>query len=255
MSGGAEAKTLPARILVVEDQETIREVARTILAAAGHEVAVAANGAEAVAAARRAGFDLILMDVYMPVMDGLMAAREIRALEGLYSKVPIIAISGNMQSLAAAGMNDHISKPFRKADLLRKVDAWLGRSATHLPAKSETMAFKEACDLMGRPWALQGLAKLGAQIDEMFGVDVGVSRGDARLAGQAHALVSLAAILGFSALSELCSALEEACRNGLDVRLPFERAKAAASEARKAAAALIADLQGGNSQAPIDRRD
>jgi HPt (histidine-containing phosphotransfer) domain-containing protein len=60
------------------------------------------------------------------------------------------------------------------------------------------------------------------------------------IADQAHALVSLAAILGFSKLSQLCSALEEACRSDHDVRLPFKQAKASASHARKVAAGLIA---------------
>ena len=83
-------------------------------------MAVAVNGAEAVAAVSDADFDLILMDVHMPVMDGLTAARKIRALEGPRSKIPIIAISGDEQSLVAAGMNDHICKPFRKAELLAR---------------------------------------------------------------------------------------------------------------------------------------
>lgn len=241
----------PARILVVEDQDSIREFTRAVLAGAGHEVAVAINGAEAVAAVRDTGFDLILMDVYMPIMDGMTAARKIRALKGPRSVVPIIAISGDVQSLAITGMNDHICKPFRKADLLFKVESWIKGKSSPLPAclpsQLKETAFGEACELMGWPWAIRGLTKLKLQIDEAFGVDSGVARNDGQLASQAHALVSLAAILGFSTLSELCGTLEEACRTGHDVQLPFERAKAAASEARKIALGLIADLQGGHS--------
>jgi DNA-binding response OmpR family regulator len=210
----------PARILVVEDQDSIRELARKVLAGAGYEVTVAVNGAEAVAAVCDAGFDLILMDVYMPVMNGLTAT---------------------------TGMNDHICKPFRKKELLLKVEAWLQGDMTapsaDLPGKSEGAAFDEACELMGRPWAVRGLTRLKGQIDEAFGADSGVVQNDKQLADRAHALVSLAALLGFSALSELCSTLEEACRGGHDVQLPFERAKAAAAEARKTATGLIADLE------------
>lgn len=241
--GARSRATAPARILVVEDQDTIRELARAVLAGAGYEVTVAANGAEAVAAVCDANFDLILMDVYMPVMDGLAAARKIRTLGGPRSEIPIIATSGDAQSLASTGINDHISKPFRKKELLLKIETWLQGELVAPPEKSEGTAFGEACELMGRPWALRGLTKLKEQIDEAFETDCGVAPNLGQMADQAHALVSLAAILGFSALSELCSTLEEACRSGSDVQLPFERAKAAAVETRKAAIGLIAELQ------------
>jgi HPt (histidine-containing phosphotransfer) domain-containing protein len=102
-------------------------------------------------------------------------------------------------------------------------------------------AFQEMCDLMGRPWALRGLIKLTAQIDEAFGAAPAV-RDDRQLVGQAHALLSLAAVLGFPTLSDSCSALEEACRSRQGVQLAFERAKAAALEVRAAAVELISDL-------------
>jgi CheY-like chemotaxis protein len=211
VTGTKETKSraaAPARILVVEDQDSIRELARKVLTGAGYEVTVAVNGAEAVAAVCDACFDLILMDVYMPVMNGLTAARKIRALEGPRSEIPIIATSGDAQSPATTGMNDHICKPFRKKELLLKVEAWLQGDMTappaDLPGKSEETAFGEACELMGRPWAVRGLTKLKGQI---------------------------------------CSTLEEACRGGHDVQLSFERAKAAAAEVRKTATGLIAELE------------
>ncbi len=213
---------------------------------AGYEVALAVDGAEAIAAVRGAGFDLVLMDVDMPVMDGLAAARGIRALDGPRSKVPILAISGDGQSLLAAGMNDYIRKPFRKADLLLKVDAWLKRDPPEPPSASvpeKSTAFQEALELMGRPWALRGLITLEAQIGEAFGTDSGGARNQGQLVSQAHALASLAAILGFSDLSERCSTLEEACKRGQGVQPPFESARRAALEARTAAIALISNLQ------------
>lgn len=244
-AGKANSPAMPARILVVDDQEEVRDFTSRILTRAGHEVAVAANGREALAAVQGADFDLILMDFNMPIMNGLTATREIRALEGRPSKTPIIAFSAGEQSLVAAGVNDHICKPFDRAELLRKVDAWLNRDVVEPPPadKSTGTAFQEAYELMGRPWALRGLTNLKAQIDETFGAEPEAARNDGQLAGQAHALVSLAAVLGFSLLSERCSALEEACRSGHDVPLAFEQAKAAALSARKAAVSLMADLQ------------
>ena len=242
--------TVSARILVVDDQEPIREFTRSVLAKAGYDVAVAANGAEAVAAVHDTGFALVLMDIHMPVMNGLTATRRIRTLKGPHSKVPIVGISGNVplqhvSSITAAGMNDHIGKPFKTAALLHKVDLWLNRPVSTLAGPSSLeptagTAFTEVCELMGRPWVVSALTRLGAQIDEAFGAELGVTRQGMQLADQAHALVSLAALLGFSKLSQLCSALEEACRSDHDVRLPFEQAKAAASHARKVATGLIA---------------
>lgn len=238
-----------SRILVVDDQQTIRELTQAMLAKAGYEVAVAANGAEAVAAVSDAGFDLVLMDVHMPVMNGITATRKIRQIPGPRSSVPIVGISGNVplqhvQSLLAAGMNDHLGKPFRRAALLHKVDAWLNKGTqpqvqAEDTAEKET-AFDEACKLMGRPWAISGLIRLDGQINEAFSGELAAITDKGQLAGQAHALVSLSALLGFSDLSQLCSTLEEACRSGADLHRPFEQAKTAAAQVHKTAAGLIA---------------
>jgi CheY-like chemotaxis protein len=242
---------MPVRILVVDDQEAVREFTRKILVRAGYEVGLAGNGAEALAALDETDFDLVLMDAQMPVMTGEAATRQIRALEGPRSTIPIIAFSGDEQSLAAAGVNDHIDKPFTKAELLAKVDAWLPGNAplpspAGAPESPGGAAFQEICDLMGRPWALRGLTKLTQQIDEAFGGATG-ARDDKQLVGQAHALVSLASVLGFPMLSDRCSALEEACRSGQGVQPAYERAKASALEVRAAAVGLIADLNAGGS--------
>ena len=239
---------MTARILVVEDQDSIREFTRAILAAAGHDVTIASNGAEAVAAVHDGDFDLILMDLSMPVMDGLTATRQIRALEGARAKIPIIAFSAATASPEIGGMNDHVRKPFRKADLLRKVDAWLDRgaippSAASQPSTPEGPAFEEVCNLMGRPWALRGLRKLKVEIEAFVTDPRGSAKKDGRLVHQAHSLVSLSAVLGFSTLSERCSALEEACRGEHALQVPYKRAKVAALEARTAAIRLISNLR------------
>ncbi len=242
----------PARILVVEDQEQNSDFLWKILQTAGHTVVVAGNGAEAVAAIELAPFDLVLMDIEMPLMDGLAATRAIRRMEGIGARVPVVALSGNVcpeqvLSFREAGMNDHIGKPFKRAALLRKVDSWLGRDPAPARALPETAAeteFDEICALMGRPWALRGLARLTAQIDEAFGSVPGKGERDieqdGRLARQAHALVSLSSLLGFRTLSRLCGELEQACKSDLDVPSRFAQAKLAAAQAHATAAGLIA---------------
>ena len=119
----------PARILVVDDVAVVRELVCDTLGAAGHDLSVAADGAEAVAASRREPFDLILMDLQMPVMDGLAATKAIRETSDLNRSTPIVALSVNVQphDVAAcrdAGMDDHIGKPIAAGDLVSRVARW-----------------------------------------------------------------------------------------------------------------------------------
>jgi PAS domain S-box-containing protein len=111
------------RVLLAEDNDTNRLVALSMLETVGIRADVAANGVEAVEAARAKPYDVVLMDIHMPEMDGLAAARAIRALPGRAGRVPIVALTANaFQSHAdecrAAGMNDFLSKPYRKSALL-----------------------------------------------------------------------------------------------------------------------------------------
>lgn len=104
-------------VLLAEDNAVNLLLATTLLEAAGYNVETAVNGADAVAAAKRTRFGLILMDVHMPVMDGLKAARAIRALAGAAGEVPIVAMTANAMAsdrdaCFAAGMIDFVSKPF-----------------------------------------------------------------------------------------------------------------------------------------------
>ena len=114
------------RILVVEDNATNRMVARRILEQLGATVETADDGLAGVMAARQGGFDLILMDVQMPGIDGLEAARRIRALPGSAAQTPIIALTANVMShqraaYLAAGMDGVAAKPIVPAALIGEI--------------------------------------------------------------------------------------------------------------------------------------
>ena len=114
--------TGPMRILVAEDNLVNQRVARGMLEILGHEVRVVSNGMEAVEAARGGGIDLILMDVNMPVLDGLEATRRIREAPGPEQGLPIVAltanaIEGDQQVCLDAGMDHYLPKPFAQDDL------------------------------------------------------------------------------------------------------------------------------------------
>ncbi len=117
---GAGAKSL--RILCAEDNPYARVVLNTILTELGHGTDFAGTGEAAVAAVDGGGYDVVLMDVTLPVMDGLAATRAIRALRGGVANVPIIGISGRTeaseeQAAMAAGMNAFLAKPVSPAVL------------------------------------------------------------------------------------------------------------------------------------------
>jgi|GEM_PF-545588 len=122
-------------ILVADDVEVNRILALTILERQGHRAVLAANGQEAVAAYAAGRFDAILMDVQMPVMDGLQAARHIRELEkNTGRKCPILALTAyagqdDRDKCLAAGMNGYLSKPFKAAELESALQQQCGLAA------------------------------------------------------------------------------------------------------------------------------
>ena len=123
------------RILVAEDIAVNRAVARGFLNLRGYEADFVENGAAALEAVRVQHYDLVLMDMEMPVMDGLQATAAIRALPGPAGQVPIVALTANALSSALtrcreAGMNDVVTKPINQAELFGAIDACLNDPAT-----------------------------------------------------------------------------------------------------------------------------
>ena len=123
-----------ARLLLVEDDEINQQVARELLESYGIKVVVAENGEEAIALLREEQFDCVLMDIQMPVMDGVSATREIRK-NPQFSKLPIIALTANVMvseqnEFLSAGMNDHIGKPIDPDQLIAKLVKWVRPTRT-----------------------------------------------------------------------------------------------------------------------------
>ncbi|GAB6041112.1 response regulator [Endothiovibrio diazotrophicus] len=154
-----------ARVLVVEDNSINQQVARDILKSAGIAATVAGNGEEALELLRLQSFDAVLMDIHMPVMDGLEATRRIRR-ESSWAQLPVIAMSAaamtqDRNACFAAGMNDHVAKPVDRDQLFGTLARWIGP-----PDRPERPPQEEASPSRGqapeRPPPLEGIDVVGA---------------------------------------------------------------------------------------------
>lgn len=228
-------------ILLVDDVEINRELARIILEKRGHRVVLAANGLEAVDAARKERFDLVFMDIQMPLMDGFEATNEIRSFElsqGL-QPVPVIAMTayalqGDRDRCLAAGMDGYIAKPIKEDDLCRVIERMaFGRSGqellqvvteqpqTVLPAEQEPDLYP-VFDRQALLTRLGGNEALIQKFVSMFfeSADEHMTQlrqaaraGDAeQLRAKAHALKGSAGNVGACALSMAAAELETAAR-------------------------------------------
>jgi CheY-like chemotaxis protein/HPt (histidine-containing phosphotransfer) domain-containing protein len=227
------------RILLAEDNKINQKFATALLSKGGHRVYIAENGHQAVDAVRRGDFDVILMDIQMPELDGIQATRQVRALPGPKSDIPIIALSahalaGAREEYIAAGMDDYVSKPVDQTVLLSK----LLELARRLDEKEGIVAAAETADAIStdldstlaaagidctclrtliavmEPAELRDFLKLylgeaGERISRM------VASSDLKaISGDAHALVGTSGNVGASQVSELARSVEIACRSG-----------------------------------------
>ena len=138
------------RILLAEDNAINRDVVTAILRKQGFIVEAAEDGSQAIAAMRRARYDLILMDVQMPQVDGLAATRTIRGLDAAAAAVPIVALTANAMSedraaCLEAGMNDYIAKPIDHDEFVATVIRWIefGRQTSVLAPAAGSVALNE----------------------------------------------------------------------------------------------------------------
>ena len=136
-----------ANVLLVEDNEINQQVAREILEGAGLNVAVAADGQEGVNAVKKNNYDVVLMDVQMPVMDGYMATREIRK-DKHFKDLPIIAMTahamtGDEDKSLQAGMNGHVTKPIDPNQLFLTLQKWIKPREKRVKIEQSEVSFEQ----------------------------------------------------------------------------------------------------------------
>ena len=253
-----------ARILLVEDNELNREVATELLTQVGAVVETAADGEEALRKVDAGSWDLVLMDVQMPVLDGLATAREIRR-RPRHAELPIVAMtanamSGDRERCLAAGMNDHVAKPIDPEELCRKLLRWLGRRAAAAPAGAADLvpaAREGGVDLLadvagldtqaglalslGRPDVYFTLLRMYADGQRDFAARfaAAVSGADwVEAERHAHTLKGVSAQIGATGVRALAERLELAVRR----REPTDSLHAGLSELAPRLSALLEQL-------------
>jgi CheY-like chemotaxis protein len=227
------------RVLVADDVAANRMVARAMLVAAGHRVDAASDGSEALAAVQRETYDVILMDVQMPVMDGLEATRRIRALDGPKSKVPILAVTASalaeqVEACHAAGMDGHVAKPIDR-DLLLNAVVRLASGDSLAPSRRPVA--RDGAPVLIDQAALARLASdLGPTADGVIGefaselrlvldilAEADVLANRQRLRHAAHRLLGAARTLGAQRLAQAVENLQATSQAGADASLPLRR--------------------------------
>jgi PAS domain S-box-containing protein len=243
------ATRILGRVLMAEDNGVNQFVARNVLKSIGCEFDMVQNGQEALAAIQRGGYDIVLMDCQMPVMDGYVATREIRAWESAQEqprRIPIIALTanalvGDADVCRAAGMDDHLPKPYSRKQLVSLMARWLPahlveRSAAidttdPIPLSPPTPA-PAALECTLDQNALAGIRALddnggSAILDELIGMyldeapvhlsslrKAAEAKDGAELGRVAHAFKSASQNVGARQLGDLCRQLERKGKAG-----------------------------------------
>jgi signal transduction histidine kinase/DNA-binding response OmpR family regulator len=230
------------RVLVAEDNKINQRLASMLLQNAGHHVTIAENGTQAVTAVRDDFYDVVLMDVQMPELDGVQATRQIRALAAPKNGVPIIAVTahamaGAREEYLAAGMNDYLSKPIDAAALISKLAQLTGSLPLTESVASRSRNSEAPSEVGAAPPATADLdeaqlrslqeALTPAELRELLQMFLSdgagrvtdlrdhAMRGDmAAAATEAHIMISAAGSIGLARVSELAARLERSCKSG-----------------------------------------
>jgi two-component system sensor histidine kinase/response regulator len=222
--GQAGTGSFSGRVLLVEDNIVNQKVASRFLERLGCQVTIAANGLEGVTVYTEQAFDLVLMDIQMPVMDGYTATQRIRELQSDLPRVPVIALTANamkgqLEECLAAGMDGLLTKPIdteRLQETLRRVG--LARPAKNVDAAHAAVDFVRLRALTGDdPQFAAELAHTfeSNSRDLVAQMRVAAARGGfERLAGIAHQLKGSSGNLHTTVLHELCGKLQKAASTG-----------------------------------------
>ncbi len=257
-------RNIPAgtRILLAEDNRINQEVAVELLTEAGLKVEIASNGFEALEKARNGGYDLILMDMQMPGMDGLEATRAIRALPAC-ATLPIVAMTANAfdedrELCKAAGMNDFVVKPVDPEQFFGTLSRWLP-AAPIIPPAAPVEADSVPAEVAAIPGldAERGLRLLGSltsylallreyaveHADDMTRLRQRMSEGDRDAARRlAHTLKGNSGSMGATDVQRLAAALDAAIRAGGDAAEIERLACSVETELQRLTAAILAAL-------------
>ena len=223
------------RVLVAEDVPVNQELVRLMLSPLGCEVTVVSDGEAAVDAVAAGEFDVILMDMQMPVLDGLEATRMIRRLGGRAARTPIVALTANVlpeqiERCSRAGMNDHVAKPFVTEGLQSAVLKWADRSAQAAAGVSGNAVLDDLTAQIGAS-AIQGLlASLDAQMAHVL--TTSAQADGENLSRLAHSLRGAAGALGYGEAARACQLVEAAHRGGAPATDAFLKLQAACADAR-----------------------
>ena len=212
------------RILLAEDNLVNQQVATAMLVKRGHQVDVVGNGREAVDAIGAHDYDLVLMDIQMPEMDGFAATQAIRALPRGRS-LPIIALtahalSGERERCLERGMTGYLAKPFKAHDLFAAIEGRTAATADTAAAPAppvDLAAFRGTMREAGAEAAVDGiLATFASTLPQRLEALAEASRGGEAEAIQraAHAFRSAAATIGAHRLAQLLEAMEASARSG-----------------------------------------
>jgi signal transduction histidine kinase/DNA-binding response OmpR family regulator len=217
----------PLRVLIAEDDATNRMVVVKMLQEFTAETRIATDGVQALQAASEADFDLMLMDVRMPEMDGLAATRAIRARGGRLAAVPIIALTANafaedMKLCREAGMSDFLAKPLRKPAMVAAILRAIGRvapPAAVLPSEPalaaasaplDQAALAQLTEAIGEDGVRQTFATFARETEARLALFRQFTEGNdrAKIEIEAHALKGSARTLGAGELSDLARLIE-----------------------------------------------
>ena len=229
-------------ILVIEDNPVNQRVVERLLQKDGHTVSLANNGQEGVDAVQNGQFDIVFMDIQMPVMDGVTAAKTIRGLGGHFATLPIIALTANVmkgdpEKYFAAGMNECLAKPIERPKLRDAIEKYATGSSAAAPvvnndAVSASHETATAGADLGTHLDLVAINQLGDTLGketmetlvDMFVTDVenrisaiqkAVEANDVHeLEKEAHTLKGMASNLAAIPLSEKASDVVTCCREG-----------------------------------------
>ncbi|CAH2605600.1 Histidine kinase (plasmid) [Rhodovastum atsumiense] len=229
------------RVLLAEDNHVNRLVASGLLEKLGHQVETVEDGAAALAVVQRGGVDLVLMDVMMPVMDGLAATRAIRALPGTAGRVPVIGLTANAfrddeAECRAAGMDGFAPKPITRERLAREIEHVCGTAGPE-KAVLDTLA-----ETLGKETLAEVVTTFLKDVPNQLVRLRALAKGTAmpELTREAHTLAGSAGTLGLRGLEMAARSLENDLRRDAPVDAPG-RVAAIEVLAQQAVAALVAD--------------